>query len=179
MPLWLDTPHRQNQCSCSAVPAAWWWSSSRAQAAIRMQDITGASSPCFRQQGAHVPRRAHPACRSMELLQEPAGGDKPEQRFPEPVFALAAPGSMPCFPDTELLGGTAECLKPGLAAGLVSGQGHGSSQGLGGMVCLPALHSCLTAWAGLSHQQPCSGAAAAEQAQAGGNSVTCYITSLC
>lgn len=103
-----------------------------------MQDIARATrslfSPADRASGvpASPGGGAQPAGSPTGLLQEPTRGDKPEQRFPEPVFALAAPASVPHFPDAELLGGIAGCLKPGLAAGLVSGWEHGSSQGLGG-----------------------------------------------
>lgn len=88
-------------------------------------------------------------------MQKPARRGELEQWFPEPVFALAAPASVPCFPDTELLGGIARCLKPGLAARLVSGGGHGSSKGLGGVLHASTLHSCPSASrAGLSHCSP-------------------------
>lgn len=43
---------------------------------------------------------------------------------------MAAPASVPHSPDAQLLGGIAASLKPGLAAGLLSGWGQGSSQGL-------------------------------------------------
>lgn len=112
------------------------------------------------------------------LLQEPAGGDEPEQQFPEPVFALAAPTSTSCFPDTKLLGGIAGCLKPGLAVGLVSGWGHGSSQGLG-VAHAPAPHSCHTAARlGFPTCSPAQALCLLSKPRLGGNSVTCYVTPL-
>lgn len=159
--------HGQSQRSSSAVPTVFpshAWARSKAGgcdwcppspllhrdgAALGLRllqgckTLQGAPGPCFPQKmrpgGALQPWGG--TASPTGLLQEPAGGDEPEQQFPEPVFALAAPTSMSCFPDAKLLGGIAGCLKPGLAVGLVSGWGHGSSQGLG-LAHAPAPHSC-------------------------------------
>lgn len=68
-------------------------------------------------------------------MQERERGDSPEQQFPEPLFALAAQSSVPHSPDAQLQGGIAACLKPGLAAGPVSGWGQE-------LASVPTLHSC-------------------------------------
>lgn len=117
---------------------------------------------------AEGPRGARPAGSPRGFLQERDRRDEPERQFPEPVFALAAPASVPHSPDAQLLGGIAASLKPGLAAGLLSGWGQGSSQGLGGGQCPHTAFLPRCCQAELSQWQPHSGTVPAQEAQAGG-----------
>lgn len=88
---------------------------------------------------AWVPRGAQPAGSPTGFMQERDRRDEPEQQFPERLFGLAAQSPVPHSPDAQLRGGIAGCLKPGLAAGPVSGWGQSSSQEL---ASAPTLHSC-------------------------------------
>lgn len=184
-------------CPCSAaVPAAFpsrararskargcgWQPSPCSRMAVEQLQGWGCSKDSTRRGGHQVsvfpsrrgqwdaegPRGARPAGSPTGFLEERDRRGEPERQFPEPVFALAAPASVPHSPDAQLLGGIAASLKPGLAAGLLSGWGQGSSQGLRGGQCphTAFLPRCCQA------ELSCSGS------PGWGNNVTCSLTSV-